>query len=255
VWGFCSCPVVFENKIILNGDHDGDAYLVALDRQTGETIWKVERRHRIRSHSTPIIRYVDGRTQMFMSGAHEIVSYNPRNGLEHWHINGPQGRAVASLVFDGSRLLVPCGYPKRRIWAVRPDGHGNVSDTHVEWRVKQACPYVPSPVVVDNYFLMVADNGVASCYNAASGEQLWVERIGRRYSASLVSSGRLVYFLSDDGNTKVVRAGTAFDLVAHNPLGEPCFASPAISRGQIFVRGEKHLFCIGNTAGSGEGSQ
>lgn len=252
VWGFCSSPVVFEDKVILNGDHDGDAYLVALDRRTGETVWKVSRQYRIRSHSTPIIREVDGRTQMFMSGAHEIVSYNPRDGSEHWRVNGPQGRAVASLVYDGSRVLVPCGYPNRTVWAVRPDGNGDVTDTHVEWRIKQSCPYVPSPAVVDGYFLMVSDQGVASCYNASSGAKLWVERIGRRYSASLVNVGRLVYFLSDDGDTKVVRAGESYDLVAENPLGEPCYASPAISRGQLFVRGEQHLFCIGRAAHDSE---
>ena len=252
VWGFCSCPVLFEDMVILNGDHDGDAYLVALDRETGATRWKVNRQHRIRSHSTPIIRDVDGRIHLFMSGAHEIVSYNPRDGSEHWRINGPQGRAVASLVYDGSRLLVPCGYPNRQVWAVRPDGKADVTDTHVEWHIQQACPYVPSPVVIDNYFLMVADNGVASCYNATSGEKLWIKRIGSGYSASLVNAGRLVYFLSDDGDTTVVRAGKSFELISENPLNEPSYASPAISQGQIYLRGEKHLFCIGQSIGRGE---
>ncbi len=245
VWGFCASPVFFGDNVILSGDHDGDAYLVALDRRSGETVWKVPRQHRIRSHSTPIIREIDGRTQLLMSGAHEIVSYNPSDGSEHWRINGPQGRAVASLVYDGTHLLVPCGYPSRRVWAVRPDGRGDVTDTHVAWRIKQACPYVPSPVVVNGYFVMVSDNGVASCYRAADGEKLWMERIGRRYSASLVSVGELIYFLSDDGDTKIVRAGETFDVVAENPLAEPCYASPAISQGQIFVRGERRLFCIG----------
>ena len=129
---------------------------------------------------------------------------------------------------------------------MRPDGRGDVTDPHVEWRLKQACPYVPSPVVVNGYFLMVADNGVASCYDATTGAQHWVERIGRRYSSSIVNVGDLVYFLSDDGDTKVVRAGKTFDLVAENAIGEPCYASPAISRGQIFIRGERHLFCLGD---------
>ena len=249
VWGFCSCPVLFEDQVILNGDHDGDAFLVALDRSTGETLWRVPRRNRIRSHSTPIIREIDGRTQLFMSGGHEIVSYNPRDGSEHWRINGPRGRAVASLVFDGHRLLVPCGYPSRQVWAVRPDGRGDVTETHVAWRVQQACPYVPSPVVVDNYFLMVADMGVASCYDTTTGEKLWIKRLGRRYSASLVNVGPLVYFLSDDGDTTIVRAGKKFERVAENGLEETCYASPAISQGQILIRGEQHLYCIGE-AGS-----
>ena len=252
VWGFCSCPVLFEDKVILNGDHDGDAYLVALSRHTGKTLWKVPRRQRIRSHSTPIIRTIDGRTQLFMSGAHEIVSYDPSDGTEHWRVGGPQGRAVASLVYDGSRLIVPCGYPDRRVWAVRPDGQGNVTDTHVQWKIRQACPYVPSPVVVGDRFFMVSDKGIASGYDTTTGKRLWIERIGRRYSASLVTAGSLIYFLSDDGDTKVVRAGKSFELVAENSLDETCYASPAISRGQLFIRSEKHLFCVDEAPSSSD---
>ena len=245
VWGYCSCPVPFRDKVIVNGDHDGDAYIVALDRSTGNTIWKVARENRIRSHCTPIIRHIDGRTQMFVSGGHSIVSYDPSDGSQHWFTDGPTGRAVASLVYNGELLLVTAGYPRRRMLAIRPDGHGDVTDTHVAWEATKSCPYVPSPIAAGNHFLMVADNGIASCWDASTGQLHWRERIGRRYSASLVSAAGLVYFLSDDGIMKVVRPGEHFELVAQNELGEPCYASPAISSGQIFLRGEKHLYCIG----------
>jgi len=245
VWGYCSNPVLFEDKVILNGDHDGDAYIVALDRKTGETAWKVARENRIRSYATPLIRTIDGRSQMMVAGSHSIVSYSPRDGSKHWFTKGPMGRAVASPVFNGDLLFVCAAYPTRQMLAIRPNGRGDVTETYVAWRCHQSCAYVPSPIAVDDFFLVVSDNGTASCFDAASGKRHWRERIGKGHSASLVSAGGLVHFLSDEGVTKIVRPGKLFQLIAENSIGEHCYTSPAISRGQIFLRSEKHLFCVG----------
>jgi len=248
VWGYCASPVVFEDKVIVNGDHDGDAYIVALDRTTGETVWRVDRKNRIRSHCTPLIREVDSRTQMMVAGSHSIVSYDPRDGSEHWYTVGPKGRAVASPVFAAGLLLVSTAYPDREVLAVRPDGRGDVTETHIAWRNGESAPYVPSPIAVGDYFLSVSDVGIASCFDASTGKRHWRERIGKRHTASLVTAGGLVYFLSDEGVTRVVRASKQFDLIAENVIGEHCYASLAISRGQIFMRSEKHLFCIGEAS-------
>jgi hypothetical protein len=245
VWGYCASPIVFEDKVIINGDHDGDGYIVALDRQTGKTVWKVARENRIRSHCVPLIRKLDGRTQMMVAGSHSIVSYDPTDGSKHWYTVGPKGRAVASPVFASGLLLLSTAYPDRTMLAVRPDGHGDVTKSHIAWRNGQSAPYVPSPIAVDDYFLAVSDSGIASCFDAATGKRHWRERIGKGRSASLVTAGGLVHFLSDAGVTRVVRAGAQFELVAENRINERCYASPAISRGQIFLRSEKHLFCIG----------
>ncbi|MEQ8788015.1 MAG: PQQ-like beta-propeller repeat protein [Pirellulaceae bacterium] len=251
--GFCSSPVLFEDMVIVNGDHDGDSYIVALDRETGETKWKVDRQHKTRSYVTPIIRDIDGRTQMVLSGSKSVVSYDPRDGSKHWEIDGPTEQFVASMVYNGKYLFLTAGFPERHILAIKPDGKGNVTDTHIVWRTRKNCSYVPSPIVVgDDYFLVAADDGIASCYDADSGERLWVERMAPHYSASLVTAGGLVYFLADDGVTKIVRPGAEYELVAENELGEYCFASPAISDGQLFIRGEEHLYCIGAPQVSGE---
>ena len=138
-------------------------------------------------------------------------------------------------------------YPDREFLAIRPDGHGDVTDTHIAWRNGQSVPYVPSPISVGDYLLAVSDDGIASCFNAATGKRHWRERIGKRHSAALVAAGGLVYFLSDAGVTRVVRPGTQFELIAENRIGERCYASPAISRGQIFLRSDKHLFCVGES--------
>jgi len=245
VWGYCASPIVFEGKVIINGDHDGDAYIVALDRRTGETVWKVARENRIRSHCVPLIRKLDGRMQMMVAGSHSIVSYDPRYGSKHWYTVGPKGRAVASPVLAAGLLLVSTAYPDREFLAIRPDGHGNVTETHITWRNGQSAPYVPSPIAVGDYFLAVSDDGIASCFDAATGQRHWRERIGKRHSAAIVAAGGLVYFLSDAGATRVVRPGPQFELIAENLIGQRCYASPAISHGQIFLRSEKHLVCIG----------
>lgn len=245
VHGFCSSPILFEDLVIVNGDHDGDSYIVALDCQTGATRWKIDRKHKTRSYVTPIIREIDGRIQMVLSGSKSVVSLDPRDGHQHWEIDGPTEQFVASMVYNGRYLFLTAGFPDRYIQAIRPDGRGNVTSTHIVWESRKNCSYVPSPVVLDKHLLVAADDGIASCYDADSGERIWAERMAPHYSASLVTAADLVYFTADDGTTKIVRPGTKYDLVAENPLGEYCYSSAAVSHGQLFLRGEQHLFCIG----------
>ncbi|HEY1599949.1 MAG TPA: PQQ-binding-like beta-propeller repeat protein, partial [Pirellulales bacterium] len=234
-----------EDKVIINGDHDGDAYLVALDRATGKSLWKTPRENKTRSYVTPIVREIEGAPHLILSGSKSVASFDPRTGARWWIIDGPTEQFVASLVYNGRLLFMTAGFPDHHILAIRPDGHGNVTDTHIAWRTTENTSYVPSPIVVGDYFLIVADNGIASCYQADTGVRLWKERLGRRYSASLVTVGGLVYFTSDDGLTTVVRPGPKFEAVAENDLAEPCFASLAVHRGQLLQRAEKHLYCIG----------
>lgn len=242
--GYCSSPVPYKDTVIVNGDHDGKSYVVALNKQTGETVWKTERRHKTRSYVTPIIREINGRTQMVMSGSKCIVSLNPDDGSRYWNVEGPTQQFVASMVYDGEKFYMAAGFPTYHVMAVKPDGDGDVTESHVAWHVKNARCYVPSPVVVGEYLIVADDRGTANCFSTDSGERHWQERLGKHYSASLVSAGGLVYFIADDGVTKVVRPGEKLEVVAENKLGENCYTSPAISNGQIYIRGEKHLYCI-----------
>ncbi|HAY79382.1 MAG TPA: serine/threonine protein kinase [Planctomycetaceae bacterium] len=242
--GYCSSPILFDDKVIVNGDHDGDSYIVALDRETGKTHWRVKRKHNTRSYVTPLIREINGRTQMVLSGSKSIASYDPHDGSMHWEIDGPTEQFVASMVYDGNLFFLTAGFPTHHVMGIRPGGSGNVTESHVQWHEKSAKCYVPSPVVSGQYLFIADDRGTANCFDTASGKQLWKERLGKHYSASLVTSQGLVYFLADDGVMKVVRPGPELEVVAENPLGENCYASPAIANGQIFLRGEKHLYCI-----------
>jgi outer membrane protein assembly factor BamB len=244
--GYCSSPVIFEDKIIVNGDHDGDGYLVALDRATGERVWKIDRPNKTRSYCTPIIREIDGRTQMILSGSKCTTSYDPRDGTLHWSLDGPTEQFVASLVYNGRLLFLTAGFPEHHLLAIDPRGEGNVTRSHIRWRTTEGASYVPSPMAAGPYFLITSDEGIASCFEADSGKRLWKVRLGKHYSGSPVLIDGLVYFTADDGVTKVVRPGSKFDLVAENALGENCYASPAVSGGRLFFRAEKNLYCIGN---------
>ena len=247
VHGFCSSPVVFEDLLIINGDHDGDSYVAALNRHTGEAVWRTPRDEKTRSYCTPLIRTINGRTQMVMSGSKRVVSLDPGTGKRIWQIEGPTEQFVASMVFDGTRFYMAAGFPTHHVMGIRPDGIGNVSDTHVVWHSKQAACYVPSPVVVGRYLFVADDRGTANCFDTDSGDRIWQARVGNHFSASLVTANGLVYFTADDGTTKVVRPGAKLDVVQENMLGEYTFASPAISDDQLFIRGEKHLYAIGTS--------
>ena len=246
VHGFCSSPLLYRDKVLLNGDHDGDSYLVALSRMDGRVLWKTPRENHTRSYCTPLLRQLAGREQMILSGNICVASYDPNDGRRLWVIDGPTEQFVASPVYSERTglVLITGGYPDHHILAIRPDGTGNVTDTHIAWRTTRCVSYVPSPIIEGPYFLIIADSGVAHCYQAGSGELMWTHRLGEEH-ASLVSAEGRVYFLNDKGVTTVVKAAPAYEALAQNELGEKCFASPAISHGQIFVRGARHLFCIG----------
>jgi outer membrane protein assembly factor BamB len=243
--GFCSPPILYKDMVILNGDQDGDGYLVALDQATGTERWRTPRPNHTRSYCPPVIVQAAGRTQLVLSGSKCTAAYDPDTGRELWIIDGPTEQFVASLVYADGVLFLTGGFPEYHLLGIRPDGTGNVTHSHVLWHHRQGAAYVPSPIAHGNLFFVVSDGGVASCFEAKTGKRLWMEHLGRHHSASPVSAGDCLYFTADDGLTFVVRAAGKFELIARNPLHEECYASPAISHGHIFFRGLHHLYCIG----------
>lgn len=245
--GYCSSPVLWKDLVIVNGDHDGDAYIVALEKQSGEVVWKTDRPNKTRSYCTPIIRDIDGRNQLILSGSKCVASFDPDTGKQHWIIDGPTEQFVASLVYNGRLLFMTCGYPDRHMLAIDPRGSGNVTDSHIVWRTDEQCAYVPSPLALDDYFLVVADSGRASCFDSKTGKRHWLEKLGREHSASLVSARGCAFFTSNSGTITAVKPGKELDIVARNELGEEVRASPAIGNGRWYIRGIEHLYCIGKT--------
>jgi outer membrane protein assembly factor BamB len=178
-----------------------------------------------------------------------VASFDPNDGSRHWLIQGPTEQFVASLVYNANKdmLFLTGGYPELHILGIRPNGSGDVTQTHVAWRSKKGVSYVPSPISSGDYFFIVSDGGIASCFEAATGKIRWQERLGGDHHASLVSANGLIYFLSDSGRTTVVKANPEFEKVAQNDIGEKTFASPAVSQSQFFLRSDQHLFCIQET--------
>ncbi len=246
-YGFSSSPVIFEDKVIINGDQDGDGWVAALSCADGHTLWKVDRANKTRSYSTPLIRTLAGRPQLILAGSKCITSYDPRTGREQWFIDGPTDQFVASPVYNSRHdmLCVTGGSPAHFILGIKPDGQGNVTSTHIAWRSTTGVAYVPSPISDGDYFLVVSDAGIASCCHAGTGELYWQQRVGPHAHSSPVSAGGLIYVTTDDGITTVIKLGPTYAEVAHNSLGEPTSSSPAISGGHLFLRGTKHLYCFG----------
>lgn len=244
IHGFCTSPVLHRDLVLLNGDHDGESYVAAIAKQTGEVVWRTAREHRTRSYATPLLRKIDGKMQAVMTGSKRVAAFDPDTGRRLWWIDGPTEQFVASMVYDEKRFYLTAGFPTHHVMAIRPGGRDDVTNSHVAWHVTDAKSYVPSPVVVNGLLFIADDRGIAHCFDAASGRHLWRERLGRHFSASLVTAGGLVYFTADDGVTTVIKASRQPEAVQTNHLGEWVYASPAISDGKIYLRSTEHLFCI-----------
>lgn len=244
--GFNCSPALFEDKVIINGGTEVDAFITALDKTDGHSIWRVPLLHSHMSYSTPIFREIGGRVQMLYCGNQEIGSYNPEDGTHNWFVTGPSQEFCATPVYSAKEGLVfaSSSWPERHLLAIRPDGQGDVSESHVAWRSTQGAYYVPSPILVGDYLITTMTNGQVHCMEAATGTILWKENMGKQYPSAVLANG-LVYMPNDAGMITVFKPGVTYEGVSKNNMGETLFASPAISNGKIYVRGTKHLFCIG----------
>jgi outer membrane protein assembly factor BamB len=254
--GFCTSPVLHRGLVILNGDQDGTAYLVALEKATGREVWRTDRPNRTRSYCTPLL--VDlpskpGVTQLVLGGSRCVASYDADTGKQLWILDGPTEQFVASLVRGDDLLFLTTGFPEFHLMGIRPDGSGNITGSHhVAWHIPHAAnrngkyaSYVPSPLAHEGHFYVISDLGWLGCVEARTGRRLWNERLGRHFSASPVLLEGHLLLPDDDGTTWVVKASPQFELVRKNVLGEECYASPAVARGRLFLRTLHHLWCVG----------
>lgn len=246
-WGFSNEPVLYKDKVIIDCDSKGDSFLIALGRAEGKTLWRKDRTNKGISYSAPLIREMAGRVQLIQCGNRCVTSFDPDTGEQNWVVDGPSEEFVATPTFSEKTGLVyiSSSWPKRFLLAIRPDGKGNVTETHVVWQDTKGAPYVPSLIVAGDYLLSVNVGGTAFCYEAAIGEVLWEQKLGRHHASPVLING-LVFFINDDGKVNVIKPGRQFVCVATYELGESCYASPAISEGRVYLRGFKHLFCFGS---------
>jgi hypothetical protein len=243
--GYSCSPVLFEDKVIINGDSQGDSFVAALSKTNGHIIWKVSHDRPAHSFSTPIFRRMAGKMQMIFCGNKEIASYNPNDGSRYWFVNGPSEDFCSSPVYNEKHglVLVSSAWPLRNLVAIKPDGQGDVTESHVVWQSREGAYYVPSPISTDEYLFTTMTTGRVHCMEVATGKILWIEDLGMQYSSPVLANG-LVYMPNDDGVITVIKPGTKFEYIAKNSIGERMYSSPAISNGKIYLRGYQHLFCI-----------
>jgi outer membrane protein assembly factor BamB len=253
-WGTAASPILYKNLVIQNCDSDNNAYLIALDKVSGEQVWKTDRED-YRGWSTPLVIDVEGHKELVLNGHTGVRAYDPDTGKELWFCAAGNGRGEATMTPGPDGLLYAvAGRPGKEnnvdILAVRAGGKGDVTATHKAWDAsRRGGRDLPSPIVMGEQVLVSNMVGILTCYDARTGEEDWKVRLGGNYSASPVAWAGVAFFLGEDGRTVVVKPGEKFEAVAENlltPDDDEIFrASITPSDGQIFIRSTTKLYCIG----------
>ena len=244
-------PVLYRGLLIVNCDGWGDeAYVIALDVNTGKPRWKTSRRTPwSHAYSTPLVIRVGDDDQLVSVGAYRTVAYEPLTGKEIWRVSYGDGFSnVPRPVFGLGMVFIATGFQEPALMAVRVSGTGDVTRTHVTWTLKRGAPYTPSPLLVGDELYYVSDTGVLSCVEALTGQMVWQQRLGGNYSASPVFADGRVYVLSEEGTTTVFAPGRTFRRLAVNRLDGTTLASIAISNGSLFIRSQTHLYRIASSS-------
>lgn len=258
--GASASPVLFENLLILTFDGADLQYTAALDKQTGTTVWKTNRSvvwndenvpgpmardgDLRKSHGTPLLASVAGQPQLISVGAKASYGYNPRTGDELWRVEyNDWSSAPRPLCANGVAYIVP-GLTKKEMWAVKLGGHGNVTDSHVLWKLTNRVGKYASPLLVDGLIYTAFEENFVTCVDAATGQIVWTERVGGKYCASPIYADGRLYFFSQEGTTTVLKPGRTFEVLATNKLDAGFMASPAADGKALFLRTRTHLYRV-----------
>jgi len=239
-------PELAGDLLIVNCDGFDEAYVVAIDVKTGRTRWRTARPEpHSQAYSTPLAIETGGRQQIVSIGAFYTVAYDPSNGREIWRVHYDEGFSnVPRPVYGHGLVFIATGFNQPSLLAVRPDGRGDVTRSHVAWRLTRGAPLTPSPVLAGDDLYLVTDNGIASAVDARTGTIRWQQRLGNAFSASPVFAGGRVYFLDEDGRTTVLQAGGSGERLAVNVLDGATFASMAAVSRSFVIRTGTHLYRI-----------
>lgn len=250
VHGNGGSPILVDDTLIYHADGASDPFIVALDKRTGEIVWKVARTAQVRqtfSFSTPLLITAHGRRQIISPASGAVFALDPKDGRELWHVRYGQGYSVVPRpVFGQGLLFIGTGFNRADLLAIRPDGEGDVTDTHIAWRTTKGAPLTPSVVQVGEELYAVSDMGIATCFDAKTGTVHWQERIDGNYSASPLAAEGRIYFQNETGTGVVLKADRTFTKLATNKLEERTLASYAVLDSSFLIRTEKHLYRIGN---------
>jgi outer membrane protein assembly factor BamB len=244
-WGHSSSPALFNDTLILPCYHQPTAYLVGLDAASGKTRWRVERGKNINTYSSPLVVQSPGGPELIMNSSEGVSGHDPSTGQLLWHIQETNRFPIPMPLSHDGIIYTSRGYRSGPYMAIRPGGKGDVSKSHVLWKIETGAPYVSSLVYYDGLLYMAGDVGVLSAIDATSGKRIWQERTGGVFTASPVAADGKVYLLSEDGQAIVLAAGKAPRVLARNRLNARQLASPAISGGRLFIRTDDAVIAIG----------
>ena len=246
--GPAGSPLLYRDRLIIYQDQEGGAFVAAYDTATGAEVWRTGRDASV-GWGTPVAIRVAGRDELIVSSQHTVIAYDPDTGGELWRCGGNRFEVIPTPVVAAGLVFCTSGRAGPTL-GIRPGGSGDVTDTHVAWATPRGAPFVPSPIVVGDYLYTINDmSSVVTCFEAATGEVLWQERLGRPmregFSASPVAVDGKVFFTNDNGTTFVVRAGPEFELLHTNDIGASTLASPALVGGRWYIRTEVELLAVG----------
>ena len=252
-WGTSACPVMVGDLVIQNGDSEENSFIGAYDKRTGKPVWSTPRPNN-RGWSTPILVQAGDHQELVVNGHSGVYAYNPATGKELWFCKSFNGRGEPTVTPAGELLCVVNGLAGD-VYAIRPGGSGDVTKSHMAWHTpRKGARDCPSPIVIGNYMLVMDMKGVLTCYDPRDGKELWKHRVGGNFSASPIAAGGLAYFISEAGVTHVFAPGPEPKEVARNelsPAPEEIFrSSPTPSEGQLLLRSDHVLYCIGQRKGA-----
>lgn len=248
--GFAASPVLYGEGVIVNGHQDGEAFVVMLDRRSGQERWRFKPAVNQRSFSTPVLTRHDGEDQLILAGASQTVAISPATGKRIWFAAGPAEKFVSTPAVGEGMVFSFGGSPKEKAMAIRLGGRGDVLESHVVWRAEKGMPYIPSPILLGEHLHVVNDQGIYSCLDPKTGDARLVGRKFGPVCSSPVSVAGRIYFFEDSGKCTVIENGPGFEVLATNELDEAVYATPAVSAGSLFVRTEAHLLRISEQVAS-----
>jgi outer membrane protein assembly factor BamB len=253
-WGFGSSPILYRDRVIIQCDIGKDSFIAAYRLADGQQIWKTPREE-IPSWGTPTIVEAPGRTELVTNATKFARGYDPASGTELWRLGKNSEITVPTPFYAQGLIFVTSGYrPIQPIYAIRPGANGDISlpksetkSDAIAWSLSKGGPYMPTPIVYGEHLYVCTNNGMVTCYDAKTGKQIYRERLDSTggFTASPVAADGRLYFTSETEGVFVVKAGPKFELLAVNPMSEPCMATPAISDGTIFVRSQHHVWAFG----------
>jgi outer membrane protein assembly factor BamB len=247
VHGNGGSPILVRGRLIFTADGASDPAVIALDAATGELAWRFERPGdpvKKFAFCTPTAIVVGGRTQVVCPGSGVVNALDPDTGQEIWRVEYDGYSVIPKPLFGYGLVFLSTGYDSPEVLAIRADGRGDVTATHVAWRLKKGAPHTPSMLLVGDELYMVSDRGVATCVDARTGREHWQERVGGNYSASLVYADDKIYLQSEEGPALVIRPGKRFQRIADAGFPERTLASYAVGDNALFVRTEKNLYRV-----------